>query len=85
MNLEYNIGILILRSCNDHLQLSGEHTTAEICQVIDGDGTIYTIAYWKDGDLIWVGDRPLHVPDRDDFWKLVEIGCGFFQGIYKDR
>ena len=38
----------------------------------------YTVARWKDGDLLFVGGRPFNV-DLGDFLKLAQIGHNFIQ------
>ena len=41
-------------------------------------GHCYTVARWKDGDLLFVGGRPFNV-DLGDFLKLAQIGHNFIQ------
>ena len=68
----YKIGDeLELRTCDISLTQRGEPETLEI---IKWEGSsCYTLAYWKKGDLMFVGDRPLNV-DQDDFFRLVKYG-----------
>ena len=73
--MSFNIKIknIELRSCNEQLFSKGRHTTAEIVKWnIDH---CYTIAYWKDGDLKYVGIRPLDVIiNNEDFNYLIRQG-----------
>jgi hypothetical protein len=66
---------LELRSCDKHLISSEKHTTFEIVCWNSFKNYCFTIAYWKDGNLSFVGERPL-LPEVCDytFQKLVKIG-----------
>ena len=83
--MSYRIGSLELRTCDDHLVVSGsnEHTTAEIvmwetCQV-RGRPYCFTVAYFikrsDDGfDLKTIGDRPIRLCNPVEFFKLAKAG-----------
>jgi hypothetical protein len=84
-------GDLELRSCNAHLILNGEHTTADIVRW-EGEAekrSCYSIAYWilgKEGyDLRFVGERPF---DRDidpaAFMSFAKTGQDLLDIMFRD-
>ena len=67
------IGDLEVRSCNEYLGQNGKHTTAEIVQWSVCDSFCWTVAYWIDTELRFVGSRTFDC-NRNVFWKLAKYG-----------
>ncbi len=78
MNFNFRKDDLEVRSCNESLLSSGEHTKAEIVKWEDNERKhCYTLAYWtKDSegyDLQFVSNRPFDV-DFQLFMELAKQG-----------
>ena len=72
MNFKIKKDGLELRSCDKNLISVGEHTTAEIIKWTS-ESNCYTLAFWRKGELHFVGNRPFDV-DKDIFWDLASMG-----------
>ena len=73
--INIKIGDLELRNNS-----KGEPLISIEMEIVDWkeSGHCYTVARWKDGDLLFVGGRPFNV-DLDVFLKLAKIGHNFIQ------
>lgn len=83
---------LELRTCDIHLLLQGEHTTAVIVQWFprdEGKPFCIALAYWRCDDegfyLHFVGSRPFDKEvDSNDFWALLQEGQNRLNQVFEE-